>query len=349
MRRLISFSLAPDGLWLQPDGAQPRQMVANRQIAHVSPTGAAAIAYPRCGRGQFVDLRSGEAHDLETPDLCAAQSLDSWSPDGARYVTQVPRENAIPGFRFFDHAGRPSGSFHEPGHYSFYPAWSPTGQQLAFLSVPLDQRYPDHPEAVFEPAIAPRLGILDMSAGTARYFSLPGLVVGTRPVWSPDGKRLAVTFGKARPSTGEMPRTVVEAQRIVAIELVSGKLQPLTEPGEPGVTLWPVAWSPGGKELAVGRRNGDSTDVSYYLLRPPGNTLVRLPGAPVWLSEEQLGNVLRQVAQGLRVSYPILSPDGRYLAYTVDTLASDRRLASDPPGDYIVVLAINAPKGAGAP
>jgi len=355
----------PGGLWLQSVGAQPRQVAATRQIAHVSPTGTTAIAYGRGGSGRFIDLRSGEAHDLDTPDLYAAPGLDAWSPDGAHYVTQAPRADAIPGFRFFDGAGHPSGSFYEPGHYSFYPTWSPTGRELAFLSIALNQRYPGHPEAVFEPVAAPRLGILDLSVGTTRYFELPGLIIGSRPVWSPDGRRLAVTVGKPGTTSGDILRTVVQAQQIVAVDLASGKLQILSNPAKPDVTIRPTAWSPGGTVLAVGMHDDDSANERYALLRSPASVPVPLPGAPHWLSEAQLavvtnlpdrlllmnveGKVLRQLAQGQLVRYPTSSPDGRYLAYTVDTLPGGVRLASDPPAEYVEVLDVTALSSSGAP
>ena len=144
-----------------------------------------------------------------------------------------------------------------PGAYDEYlPAWSPNGQQLVFSS----KRGPDpdrHDN--FD------LYLIDAKAGaTARPLlttdvpeSAPGY--GSRPAWSPDGRRIAFVQG------GPREQLVYALHQLMVVEVGGGAVRALTAGRDRNTTK--PQWAPDGKSL-------------YFLLEDDrAKSLARVPAA----------------------------------------------------------------------
>ena len=144
-----------------------------------------------------------------------------------------------------------------PGAYDEHlPAWSPNGQQLVFSS----KRGPDpdrHDN--FD------LYLIDAKAGaTARPLlstdvpeSAPGY--GSRPVWSPDGKRIAFVQG------GPREQLVYALHQLMVVDVASGTVRALTAGRDRNTTK--PQWAPDGQSL-------------YFLLEDDrAASLARVPAA----------------------------------------------------------------------
>ena len=144
-----------------------------------------------------------------------------------------------------------------PGAYDEYlPAWSPNGQQLVFSS----KRGPDpdrHDN--FD------LYLIDAKAGaTARPLlatevpeCAPGY--GSRPAWSPDGRRIAFVQG------GPREQLVYALHQLMVVDVASGAVRALTSGRDRNTTK--PQWAPDGQSL-------------YFLLEDDRATsLARVPAA----------------------------------------------------------------------
>jgi len=144
-----------------------------------------------------------------------------------------------------------------PGAYDEYlPAWSPNGQQLVFSS----KRGPDpdrHDN--FD------LYLIDAKAGaTARPLlatevpeCAPGY--GSRPAWSPDGRRIAFVQG------GPREQLVYALHQLMVVDVASGAVRALTAGRDRNTTK--PQWAPDGQSL-------------YFLLEDDRATsLARVPAA----------------------------------------------------------------------
>ncbi|WP_235727365.1 S9 family peptidase [Hymenobacter siberiensis] len=144
-----------------------------------------------------------------------------------------------------------------PGAYDEYlPAWSPNGQQLVFSS----KRGPDpdrHDN--FD------LYLIDAKAGaTARPLlttEVPECApsYGSRPAWSPDGRRIAFVQG------GPREQLVYALHQLMVVDVASGAVRALTAGRDRNTTK--PQWAPDGQSL-------------YFLLEDDRATsLARVPAA----------------------------------------------------------------------
>ncbi|HEX2062062.1 MAG TPA: S9 family peptidase [Thermoanaerobaculia bacterium] len=198
------------------------------------------------------------------------------------------------------------------------PRWSPDGEQLAFLANANDKR---------------QIWILPMRGGEAKKIT--SAVNGVQQfAWSPDGSRIAyVTTDElenenkhnrafevrdddfllnASPTPSHLwlvPSTGGEAKR-----LTSGPWS-LTVARPPGPLPSPINWSPDGKSIAFARADTPSS----------GNA----DTTRVALVDVDRGAVRMLATTKTQQTQPVLSPDGRQLAFThahLGELQSENRI-----------------------
>ncbi|HYF77167.1 MAG TPA: hypothetical protein VD973_08555 [Symbiobacteriaceae bacterium] len=349
----VLFSGLAPGHWLKPLVGDAVQIADGSQW-QVSPDRTRVVSYVKGKAGWFVDLRTGDSYQAEAPGFYGSNVWDAWSPDGARYLVQTQRTDPVPGFYLLDQSARRQSTWHEPGHYSLWAAWTPDSRQIAFLSVPMDTVYPKHPEAWAEPRLAPRLGVLDLASGKARYFSLPDKVLGAEPLlWSPDSSRIATLCGDLAIKEQVADMT---AQRVCVADLKSGTITAITtEATGPQGRIVLNSWSSDGQSLVYGTFADPSSLPKYQIISASGGGAapVPLPGNGVfWLSNDRLlledalgygtltmhdrqGKLLAELAQGTDIGWIAVSPGRTHLAYTISTGSQN---AADPPSTYLVVV-----------
>jgi len=207
-------------------------------------------------------------------------------------------------------AGAPTGHYDESGI-----AWSPDGKRVAFLS-----------DAAKSGQLQLYVSSLNGSAAQ-KLTSVKGFLAA--PQWSPDGKTIAVLFTEnatrsagplvaETPETGEIKDAFFE-QRIAIVDLASGKLRQVT----PADTyIYEYDWAPDSKTilLTAAKGNGDNN---------------------WWIAElysldtgaEQMKSIYKPK---LQVARPVVSPDGKYVAF-IEGLMSDE----DSVGGDVFLLPIS--------
>ena len=182
-----------------------------------------------------------------------------------------------------------------------YPAWSPDGRHLAFLS---DARTKGRDS----------LYVSDMNGGNVRLVAALG-GLPQRLTWSPDGKRLAFLY-IAHPHrlAGALAAgardvgvigSVTDEQQIATVDLSNGALH-LVTPGDDYV--YEYAWSPDSARFACtyARGNGDN---NWWIAK--------------LASVSSSGGALRDLlAPAFQINDPQWSPDGSQIAI-VGGLMSD--------------------------
>lgn len=350
----VLFSGLAPGHWLKPAVGDAVQIAPGSQW-QVSPDRTRVMSYAKGQPGWFVDLRTGDSHQAEAPGFYGSNVWDAWSPDGARYLVQTQRTDPVPGFYLLDQGVRRLSTWHEPGYYSFWAAWAPDSRQVAFLSVPMDTVYPKHPDAWAEPELAPRLGVLDLASGKARYFSLENQVLGGGPIlWSPDSTKLALVCGDLDVTE---PQATMKAQRLCVADLKTGALTTLTNLKDkpeikPGGRLVLHSWSPDSRSVVYGIHADASSLAEYRIIKADGGTPLPLPGTRItWVDNDRMaivdalgfgtltlhdrqGKLVRELARGTDVGWVAVSPGRTHLAYT---LSLGTRNAGDPPSTYLVI------------
>jgi TolB protein len=128
----------------------------------------------------LLDLKNGQVRQLT--DNHQYEASPSWSPDGRWLVYEaylgeddgglelfiLPIDNSSPPIRLTEHPAA-----------NFSPSWSPLGRHIAFVSVRSGK---------------PDIWIADLdTAGEERFYQVTRStsILFSRPVWSPDGKKLA--------------------------------------------------------------------------------------------------------------------------------------------------------------
>jgi Tol biopolymer transport system component len=141
--------------------------------------------------------------------------------------------------------------------------YSPDGRQLAFTEQ-------------FQSGL---LWLFDVERQTYRVLSEEG--VAGSPIWSPDGRRLAVAWSEVGPQhLWIVPVDGGDWERLTAVEQVD----------------WPESWSPDGRFLAFLRAGGEG-------------------GNDVFLYRFEDGLAVPYLNTAAAEHVPEFSPDGRWLAY----------------------------------
>ncbi len=253
------FALSPD------DGAAVQLTHADGDVwdFDVSPDGS-RIAYSVLDDQERADLwqvdRAGkESILLECPE--AACTWPSWSPDGARLAYErTDLSSSVIGLYsgptvsqiwLLDvESGETEPLFEDHEALGISPAWSPTGDHVAFFSL-------------VEGAVL----IYDLETRTSSLFdTLDG--VGS---WSPDGRQIAIPY--------TLYREDLEVSNVARLDLTDGSAIDLSQ-SEVGEEehFWQDAspvWSPTGEWIALGRSGlPDGTwtwGQQLWLIRPDGS------------------------------------------------------------------------------
>jgi TolB protein len=181
----------------------------------------------------------------------------SYSPDGRRLATTTMASALVRTWLYVANADG-SGArtlFDDPTQSALAPAWSPTGERIAFglgAFFPMPWRYAPAQIAVIN---SDGSGLRRVTPDDGGNYEFPS--------WSPDGTRLVLRTAR-RDSKG-----------LSILDVDSGVLTPLTP--ESGTDNLP-AWSPKGDAIAfTSRRDGDW---ELYSIRPDGTGLTRLTNSP---------------------------------------------------------------------
>ena len=168
-----------------------------------------------------------------------------------------------------------------------YPSYSPEGQSVVFVANSQDK---PNTEQIF------LLSLLELPPDAPRSTAVRNLtnddIDYSYPAFSPDGTRIVAVRNDVLGGTGT---------DIVVIDVASGGKIPVTNDQNGFVESMP-RWSPDGTQIiyAVASRN-EPNNYDIFITRADGGS------APIPL--------VRSTAND---SYPVVSPDGRYLAFSSD-------------------------------
>ncbi|MEW6545557.1 MAG: hypothetical protein AB1446_01385 [Bacillota bacterium] len=343
----------------EPSGADERGVykVAERvnAVFRMSPDGTRAVLYDNDG-ASVMDFRTGQR--LRLPGVPAYEFPfvgigSSWSPDSIHYLYQVVEGQVTRWFGIVrtDTAEVVRKVAPEKG-CAFGAVWSPAGSRVAFLALDGKADAFLGPEEELIPPIAYRVGILEVKSGRVEYVSLPGKLVYGLPVWSPAGDALA--FGAGTVEGNRTGGFRVSCDVHVAEER-NGKwtVAQVTGRTEGGGDKIPLSWAPRGGALAFSVPSpGGEGSLRVGVVRKLAGSwgapvmLGEVDAPVVWLGNDALagrvvlpgreyragelrvfsldGGVV-SVLEGAGVLRAELapSPDGRYLAFIVETLAPD--------------------------
>ena len=168
-----------------------------------------------------------------------------------------------------------------PGHDNTFPAWSPDGKKIAFVSS----------MGKAGSSFSPRLYIMDADGSRLRRITDTPRTNESDPAWSPDGKRVA--FSKVK---GD----------IYTIKLDGTGLRQLTD--DKGGEREPT-WSPDGKKIAF-TKSGRTDDDGVPLKQRPFYADIYTMNAADGSQQENLTQSLRAQATN-----PDWSPDGKKIAF----------------------------------
>lgn len=242
-----------------------------------------------------------------------------------------------PGMQRFDPSGKPLGMLDlEPADEwrdAHAPAWSPDGQQVAFLSyAPSDDEW--------------RLAVVPATGGTPRVLYRQANEGIGSVAWSPDGRWLVYSEYRWSDPTGDL----------WLISVADGKRTPLLQEVEFGVE-GPVSWAPDCSALVfAGWRQFDylggtsaHPTIDVWKLRFPDRTRERLTFdgiRPETLDYAPDGQTL---LVGERVDVPVPGEENSwYMASRLQTMPANggpRRTIHEPTGTDMVGPAAWTPDG----
>lgn len=338
------------------DGEGPYK-VAERvnAVFRISPDGTRAVLYDD-GGASVMDFRTGQ--QLRLPQVPSYEFPFvgigcSWSPDGIHYLYQVAEGRVT---RWFGIVRTDTGEVvrkvaPEKG-CAFEAAWSPDGSRVAFLALDGEADAFLGPEDELIPPIAHRAGILTVGTGRVEYVSVPGKLVCGLPVWSPAGDAFAFAAGSVEGSRTSGFRISCDVH-VAEEHAGQWSVTQVTGPAQGKGAKLPLSWAPGGGALAFSVPSpGGQHSLRLGVVRKLAGSwgapvmLGEVDGPVVWLggdalvgrvvlpgSEYRAGEIrvfsldgeVVSVLEGADVFHAELapSPDGRYLAYTMETPAAD--------------------------
>ncbi len=195
-------------------------------------------------------------------------------------------------------------------------AWSPDSKHLAFLS---------------DASGSGQLYVAEVeSLSSHKVTELTGYL--NNPVWSPDGKSIAILFTENAPraagplmpmsaETGVIDAKVYE-QRLTLIDVASGKVRQISPPE---MYVYEYDWSPDGTSFAVSAAHG-AGDAHWYV-------------AQLYSLRIDDGKMTALYKPPLQIAVPHWSPDGKNIAF-IGGLMSDEGFTG---GDIFMVSASGGP------
>ena len=318
--------------------AEPAGVSRNQQITtwpgldffpSFSPDGS-AIAYASDRNGSFEiyvkQLAPGGREIQITSD--GAQNFEpAWSPDGKLIAYHSKNHNGVwtvPAL---------GGLARQITEFGSSPAWSPDGSLIAFQSAGIG----DNLTAVGSGALLPSvIWTVSIAGGAPEQITQVGNPPGGHgtPSWSPDGTR--IVFGVFDPGKSEVWSVAANGDQLKLI--AKPGFDPVYAPD--GQTVYflsvrnqtPSIWKVGvsqrtgevvgspvelgqigpSKRLAV---SADGKKLAYSALSQTSN-LWSIPMSPV--SNDAIGPPVSLTREtSYRVAYPVFSPDGKKISYTV--------------------------------
>ncbi|MEW6398009.1 MAG: hypothetical protein AB1503_02420 [Bacillota bacterium] len=316
----------------------------------VSPDHTRAVVYgPK--EASMLDFRTGgttSLPDVRTYEFPFTGHASSWSPDSSHYLYQLVKGQLKTAFGIVRaDTGKTVRRIAPDDSCAFDAVWSPDGVHVAFLLLKGRGDRFLGPDDELTPPIAHRLGILNVRTGEVAYLAVPQKLVYGLPVWSPAGDQVAFAAGTVQGSK----QKGFQASTALYVASRSGKewqVGPVTRETE-GTRHVPRSWAPGGKALAFTSGTDEprreyifgvvtaSTGADGRLSWSAPVMLGEVDERVVWLDEHTLVGLVTPAAgkRQIRVlsvdgrvvstlegpplhhSEMALSPDGRYLAYTV--------------------------------
>ncbi|MDP1570160.1 MAG: hypothetical protein Q8L86_09160, partial [Vicinamibacterales bacterium] len=279
------------GLWVVPAvGGESRHIAEGEGLfeAVFAPDGSAIYA----AGGEAIVWRvpfdtargvaAGPRHAIAVPSVPGVRGL-SIDPRGTRLVfsgltlrSQIWRAPVDAAFR----AGPPIAVTNDTSRRNSYPAFSPDGSRLAYMSRPAGQ-----PPAIWTMNVD----------GTGAAQVTPAGTVGAHPSWFPDGRRLAFLSNREPATAIWMIDTATRRESV----LVDAERSPAGLAEQPRGTLGELQLSP------------DATRVAFSVLAPDTGNRV------LWLGTIEPLSLRRVSDPALWVGYPAWSPDGTQLAVEI--------------------------------
>jgi len=270
--------------------------------------------------GDLWVLDTGGAHPLATGGTF---SQPSWAPDGSG-LAYVYRGTNFADIFVTDDQGQnqkrltnSQSTILNDNDWNFRPAWSPDGQQIAYVS--------DHASTF------PALWLMSAIDGSGRHaMATPGLqpeAAIDALAWSPDGSQLAITvFNDPGPTQIALLPMGATGRRLgrILTDLPGGALDP--------------AWSPDGSWLAFAGRDGYA--VEMFAVQPDGTSVTKLT------SDGQLARSPAWSPDGRHVAY-LSNKTGFFEVWIIDVQAdaSGALVTSSPPRQLTQDLHLDATSG----
>ncbi len=266
----------------------------------ISPDGklVAYAAGPLSATRIYVRQPSGRPVAL-TADSGPSERRPLWAPDGTRILFETDEDLFVmPAI-----GGTPRLLAHE----ACCAAWSPDGQQVAYLQSPRRSGSSERPESIY---VAPSDG------GPSRFL---GLVADPHSLtWSPDGRWLALVSGNDQFAVGAGLFANKGPSAIVVVPAAGGS--PVAVTDNTALNVSP-AWSPNGRRLLFVSDRDGARDVYAVRLTSSG---------------KPAGNPSR-ITTGLNAHSISLSADGTRLAYSTYISHSNVWAIPIPTGERVSV------------